>query len=594
MALTGKELEALLLGSDRPRFTQDSPVYPDVWLAYVGKAADHREDLLLEPHFRAPVGMLAKAVRERLGDLQAEHKLAWAGEHVAVRVTLRELLGAVLPLSSWWRDLIRPQEGSVFAHLEAFARGRKLAPESGGEPQEVPPPEDELEWWVQVAGRLLTNTSAAEAKSKGLDDLRTLTSRVLDELGHPKDQPGSVQPLWSVSRNRTVKATIWRSRQTVKADAASNVFPADIEGLAWAVVDSGVDARHPAFQQRADNGKLPILPAGDFHDQTIVRETYDFTGLRDHIAAALAETVRPGGAGKAIQDALNSGLAIDWTAYAPLIKLEHDTDYKPPVDAHGTHVAGTIAGDWRPEDPGKPPRHALQGVCPGLTLYDLRVLDDNGEGYEFSVLAALSFVRWRNAQSGGTVIHGVNLSFSLEHDVRNSACGRSPICLEAERVHNSGVVVVTAAGNEGRADFTYQGGLPREGYRTVSISDPGNAEDAITVGSTHRIEPHAYGISYFSSRGPTGDGRAKPDLVAPGEKITGPVPGGKSARMDGTSMAAPHVSGAAALLMARHRELVGEPDRVKMVLCNSATDLGRERHYQGNGMLDILRALQSV
>jgi serine protease AprX len=594
MALTGKELEVLLLGSERPRFTQDSPVFADVWLAYVGKPADHREDLLLEPHFRTTVGILAKAVHERLGDLQAGHKLAWAGEHVAVCLTLRELLGGVLPLSSWWRDLIRPQRGSVFAHLEAFVRGDKLAPDSGGKPQEVPPPEDELEWWVHVAGRLLTNTSAAEAEAQGLLDLRTLTRRVLDELGHPEDQADPVWPLWSVSRNRTVKATMWRSRQTVKADAASRVFPADIEGLAWAVVDSGIDARHPAFQRRDENGKLPKLPTGDFHDHTIVRKTFDFTVLRDRIGATLAETVRPGAVDKAIQDALNSGLAIDWAVYAPLIELEHGTRYKTPVDAHGTHVAGTIAGDWRPEDPGKPPRHALRGVCPGLTLYDLRVLDDAGEGYEFSVLAALSFVRWRNAQSGGTVIHGVNLSFSLEHDVRNSACGRSPVCLEAERVHNSGVVVVTAAGNEGRADFTYQGNPPREGYRTVSISDPGNAEDAITVGSTHRIEPHAYGISYFSSRGPTGDGRAKPDLVAPGEKITGPVPGEKSARMDGTSMAAPHVSGAAALLMARHRELVGEPDRVKKVLCDSATDLGRERHYQGSGMLDILRAIQSV
>jgi hypothetical protein len=59
-------------------------------------------------------------------------------------------------------------------------------------------------------------------------------------------------------------------------------------------------------------------------------------------------------------------------------------------------------------------------------------------------------------------------------------------------------------------------------------------------------------------------------------------------------MAAPHVSGAAALLLARHREFLGQPHRVKAVLCESATDLGRERYFQGHGMLDVLRALQSV
>jgi serine protease AprX len=595
MPLTQSELEALLLVSaGRPRLTQDSPVFADVWLAYLGAAKDHREDLLLEPHFRASVGQLAQAVRERLGDLLVEHRLAWVAEHVAVRLTLRELLRDVLPLSSWWQKLIRPQEGSVFAHLDAFARGEKLAPNLDGEPQEVPPPVDELEWWVQVAGRLLTDTSNAEAEAQGLLDLRVLTRRLLDELGEPQDPPRSTCPLWSVNRNRPIKATLWRSRQTVKADAATRVFPAEIEGLAWAVIDSGIDARHPAFQRRDARGKLPALLEADFREQTIVRKTYDFTRLRDRIAETLAQPGPSSAAATAIDAALSGGLGLDWNLYAPLIQIAHDSQYEPPLDAHGTHVAGTIAGDWRPDDAGTPPRHPLQGICPGLTLYDLRVLDSAGEGDEFSVLAALAFVRWRNQQSGGIVIHGVNLSFALDHDVRNSACGRSPVCLEAARVHNSGVVVVAAAGNDGRADFTHRGSPPREGYRTVSISDPGNTEAAITVGSTHRIEPHAYGVSYFSSRGPTGDGRAKPDLVAPGEKISGPVPGEKVARMDGTSMAAPHVSGAAALLMARYRELVGDPDRVKRVLCDSATDLGRERDYQGHGMLDILRALQSV
>jgi serine protease AprX len=86
----------------------------------------------------------------------------------------------------------------------------------------------------------------------------------------------------------------------------------------------------------------------------------------------------------------------------------------------------------------------------------------------------------------------------------------------------------------------------------------------------------------------------KPDLVAPGEKITSTVPESGLKSMDGTSMAAPHVSGAAALLIARHRELIGKPARVKQILCDTATDLGRERYFQGSGMVDILRAMQSV
>jgi len=133
-----------------------------------------------------------------------------------------------------------------------------------------------------------------------------------------------------------------------------------------------------------------------------------------------------------------------------------------------------------------------------------------------------------------------------------------------------------------------------EGYRTVSVTDPGNAEKVITVGATHRDRPHTYGVSYFSSRGPTGDGRAKPDLVAPGERIISAIPGVNLQSKDGTSQAAPHVSGACALLIARHPELMGQPDRVKEILLETCTDLGRERSFQGAGIVDVLRAIQAV
>jgi hypothetical protein len=227
-------------------------------------------------------------------------------------------------------------------------------------------------------------------------------------------------------------------------------------------------------------------------------------------------------------------------------------------------------------------------------MYDLRVTDDQGLADEFSILAALHFVRNLNSQADRPVIHGVNISMSISHDVRSFACGQTPVCEECDRVVRSGVVVVVAAGNRGYENPDASSLLMSVGYRASTITDPGNAERVITVGATHRFQPHTYGVSYFSSRGPTGDGRLKPDLVAPGEKIESPVPGGRSKALDGTSMAAPHVSGAAALLMGRHSELIGEPERIKRILCESATDLGRTRDFQGAGMLDILRALQSI
>jgi len=155
---------------------------------------------------------------------------------------------------------------------------------------------------------------------------------------------------------------------------------------------------------------------------------------------------------------------------------------------------------------------------------------------------------------------------------------------------------------------------------SLTINDPGNADRAITVGSTHRYMPQQYGVSYFSSKGPTGDGRAKPDLVAPGENVLSCAAGHaqheihkKLARQDGksvddltesdrccyreesgTSMAAPHVSGAIAAFLSIRPGYIGHPDEVKRIFLETATDLGRQRDFQGRGLVDLMRAIQSV
>ena len=130
------------------------------------------------------------------------------------------------------------------------------------------------------------------------------------------------------------------------------------------------------------------------------------------------------------------------------------------------------------------------------------------------------------------------------------------------------------------------------GFRFLSITDPGNAEAVITVGATDRRMPHQFGPIASSGRGPTADGRHKPDLLAPGNLITSATFQAQPQQMTGTSQAAPHVSGVAAMLMARYPELRGKPREVKSILRGTATDLGRLEDFQGAGLVDALRAMQ--
>jgi subtilisin family serine protease len=175
--------------------------------------------------------------------------------------------------------------------------------------------------------------------------------------------------------------------------------------------------------------------------------------------------------------------------------------------------------------------------------------------------------------------------------------------------------VVAAAGNTGYGVVAASTRPAKVGLSNT-INDPGNAELAITVGSTHRDSPYMYGVSYFSSKGPTGDGRLKPDLVAPGERITSCGAGaalqtamesaGPAARPaddetlayytedSGTSMAAPHVSGAIAAFLSIRREFIGRPIEVKRIFTSTASPLGRERYFEGYGLVDLVRAIQSI
>jgi len=453
-------------------------------------------------------------------------------------------------------------------------------------------------------GFILSKLSDEDEVGKVAGLLTDLSSKMLADRKWQEVKRGEVPLVWSVSLNRKALPAISKSVPAVKADAATTLFKVNCSDIAWAVLDSGIDDAHPAFKTE------------DLKVNRVVK-TYDFRNFRNIVSLSNKKANRRAKNIELLvtnqenlrdppktpdvdllqlaEDAERRG-AIHWELVERFVELKPGT--KPKTN-HGTHVAGIIGAN------GKAAAEAVgntrtfpSGMCPDIRLYDFRVLGDDLQNTEFAIIAALQFIRHLNDRDSFLSIHGANLSLSIPHDVRNFACGRTPICDECERLVNGGVVVVAAAGNHGYKSFETKDGA-YEGYTAFSITDPGNADGVITVGATHRYWPHTYGVSFFSSRGPTGDGRLKPDLVAPGERIRAPFPvsdesGGDWGELDGTSMAAPHVSGAAALLLARYSELIGQPRRVKHILCESATDLGRERSFQGRGMLDVLRAFQSI
>lgn len=596
------------LDSDPNRFLQNTPILLEVWQAFAEKPIEDI-DVAITPHETTAAPALSREIYEAIKKERppaSRIHIAYLESLIVAKVSLDELAYVILPRTAWWRERIHrvaavKDDGSTKAPV-ATARRERASREIGRVAYLVTC----LMEAAKAASRPGSiNTieelwaALGEAGEARLEEKLEITRRRLIDLGSvvksPQRDGGATMSIWRVSMNREASLAITRSVPTVKGDAALKVFGPSCKDLVWAVVDSGIDGSHRAFMLRDGSGT------------SRVKKTYDFTKLHE-IHAELREaaetdtlafaakwqelTKRPLEAGKEAETRVRiqawwERAAPDWFLLEPFLSAEEGKSVNPqPSSPHGTHVAGIIGADWKRDDDT-----TTVGMCPDITLYDLRVLADNERSTEFAIVAALQFVRHLNRRNNRLEVHGVNLSVQIPHDAANDACGHTPVCEECERLVASGVVVVAAAGNRGASLLA---GTKRvEQVHASSITDPGNAENVITVGSTHRTHPHMYGVSYFSSRGPTSDGRAKPDLVAPGERITAPVPDGE-AQQHGTSMAAPHVSGGAALLMARYPELIGQPLRIKKILCSTATDLGRERSFQGAGMLDVLRALQSI
>jgi len=393
----------------------------------------------------------------------------------------------------------------------------------------------------------------------------------------------SIYKLWPDFKT---KPLLLRTVSTVKADAARIAFSAGGRGIVWAVVDSGIDASHVHFAEHK-NLELPApLRHADFTrtdgQSPYVDAPEDAFGHGTHVAGIIAGELKPGASTKITN------------AVSRMRDHQGNESYEPwPIDR-------------------------IIGVAPECKLLSLKVLDQRGRdsGRASNILAALAYINELNAYGRNIQIHGVNLSVGYEFEAEWFGCGQSPLCIEVNRLVSSGVVVVAAAGNTGYGAVAPSARGPNMAGLSLTINDPGNAERAITVGSTHRYMPQQYGVSYFSSKGPTGDGRMKPDLVAPGENVLSCAAGAKRRNIEnslaqaagsipttagcdyleesGTSMAAPHVSGAIAAFLSIRPGYIGCPDDVKRIFLATATDLGRQREFQGHGLVDLMRAIQSV
>ncbi|MGZ4789539.1 MAG: S8 family peptidase [Terriglobales bacterium] len=250
---------------------------------------------------------------------------------------------------------------------------------------------------------------------------------------------------------------------------------------------------------------------------------------------------------------------------------------------HGTHIAGLIAGNGA-SSTGSQYSRMVKGIAPAASIVNLRVLDENGQGTDSAVIAAIQ--------------QAISLKSTYNIRVINLSLGRGvfesykldPLCQAVERAWKAGIVVVVAAGNNGRY-------LPTGGYGT--INSPGNDPYAITVGAMKTMDTVTRTddlIASYSSKGPTAfDHLVKPDVVAPGNllvstentgvtlEVSEPgnlvpysfyVYGGSSLpspsyfALSGTSMATGVVSGVVADLLQAHPTLT--PDQVKARLMKSA------------------------
>ncbi|MFD8890662.1 S8 family serine peptidase [Streptomyces sp. NPDC059566] len=240
-----------------------------------------------------------------------------------------------------------------------------------------------------------------------------------------------------------------------------------------------------------------------------------------------------------------------------------DSDTDADRQGHGTHTISTVGGS------GAASGGAKKGVAPGAELLSGKVLNDGGYGLDSWIIAGMEWA----VEAKADVV-----SMSLG-DPSQTACD-DPLAAAAERLSQQGPLFVIAAGNSGPGNNT--------------VSSPGCAPSVLTVGAVDRDDTTAA----FSSRGPAGLRHTlKPEIAAPGVGISAAAAGGRGVyayqSMSGTSMATPHVAGAAAVVKQRHPDWTGQ--QIKAALVGSAnTKVPGDVRETGGGRLDVKAVIDTT
>ncbi len=428
-------------------------------------------------------------------------------------------------------------------------------------------PEDGAEVIIQLKGeptaRLLDLLSSAGVTLK--HDFKKFKAQTLRVPIALVEELASLDEIERVCPDREVRQT-GHVTTTIGADLVRSLASGgsdnllDGAGVGIAVLDSGIQASHKSFKPDTP-GYISLREDGQDNRSSRVILTKDFTGES-----------RPG------------------DAYG-----------------HGTHVAAAAAGSGRFSD-GK---DTYSGVAPGASLISLRVINAEGVGKVSWVLDALDWLLENGRQYN---IRVVNLSLGAPAIDSYTV---DPLCRAVRRLVDAGFVVVCAAGNDGK---------DAQGQKVFGrVHSPGSEPSAITVGATNTFGTDDRSddvIATYSSRGPTrgyyDDGQGvrhydnliKPDLVAPGNRLifaeadgnelvtahpalhaAGDSANRRLMYLSGTSVAAPVVAGAVALLLQANPELT--PNLIKAILMYTSQPLkGYNMFEQGAGELNVEGAVR--